>query len=359
MTDCHPVAHRRDASAVAIVGTGSYLPATEVTNAQLESRLNVPPGWIEERTGVRARRVAREDEATSDLATAAGEAAVADAGIDRREIDLVVVATSTPDQPLPATACTVQANLGLAGCPAFDVDAVCTGFLYALEVARSMMTGNPSLRHALVIGADTYSRVLDHTDRRTSVLFGDGAGAVVLGRAPVGITDLELGADGSMADYVRIPAGGSRRPTSADTLRSGGHLFRMEGRAVRLFAEQIFADLVDRALARARLDVGDLGLVVPHQANVRILERCAGRAGLSPGQIAITADTYGNTGAASVPVTLHQAVRDGRVRPRDKVLFVAFGGGMTWGSALMTWAGRDDRGPGHASRPTELQGSTR
>ncbi|MEU7835688.1 MULTISPECIES: beta-ketoacyl-ACP synthase III [unclassified Nonomuraea] len=337
-----PANHR-----VAIAGTGACLPASVVPNAELSDRMHVAPEWIEERTGVRERRVAADSEATSDLATAAARRAMLAARLQADDIDLIIVATSTPDKPMPATACIVQANLRIGGCAAFDVDAVCTGFVYALAVARSMMMTNPRLRHALVIGADIYSRILDYTDSRTASLFGDGAGAVVLSRAPagLGITDIELGADGAKAHYVRIPAGGSRRPASAETLRDGDHFFKMDGRAVRTFVEAIFKRMLNNVLERSQLTMSELALVVPHQANVRLLHDCAKKAGLLPDQLAISGDRYGNTGAASVPVTLDAAVRSGRVQGGDSVLLLAFGGGMTWGSALMTWAPRDQFQP--------------
>ncbi|WP_248963794.1 3-oxoacyl-ACP synthase III family protein [Sphaerisporangium perillae] len=267
---------------IGITGTGAYLPSSVLTNAELSDRMAINPDWIEDRTGVYERRVAAAGEATSDLASVAARRAMRAAGIGADEVDLIIVATSTPDKPMPATACIVQANLGLGHCPAFDVDAVCTGFVYALEVARSMMSADPRLRHAVVIGADIYSRILDYTDRRTASLFGDGAGAVILSRVPAefGIKDVELGADGSKADYVSVPAGGSRAPATAETLDSGDHFFKMDGRAVRKFAENIFELAIDGVLDRCEMTVGELDLVVPHQANVRLLEDCAKKSGL-------------------------------------------------------------------------------
>ena len=330
----------RGGDSIAIIGTGAYLPSSVLTNAELAPRLNADPCWIEERTGVRQRRVAAPEEATSDLAARAGATALADAGLTGAAVDLVVVATSTPDMPIPATACLVQDRLGVGPCPAFDVEAVCAGFLYSLAIARSMMIANPSIRHSLIVGADIYSRILNYSDKRTACLFGDGAGAVVLGRlaGEAGITDVELGADGSMADYVCIPAGGSRRPVDMAALEAGDHLFTMQGRPVRDFVEQMFSAMLCRAMARANLSLAELDLVVPHQANMRLLEQCAQRAGLKPGQVAITADYLGNTGAASVPITLDAAAREGRIAPGGKVLLMAFGGGMTWASAIFRWA---------------------
>lgn len=334
-----PLPAHRGRHSIVIIGTGAYLPSSVLTNAELAPLLKVDPGWIEDRTGVRQRRVAAPDEATSDLAALAGAAALADAGLTGAAVDLIVVGTSTPDMRLPATACLVQAKLGVDPCPAFDVEAVCAGFIYSLAIARSMMISNPSIRHSLVIGADVYSRILNYSDKRTACLFGDGAGAVVLGRltGEAGITDVELGADGSMADYVRIPAGGSRRPVDIAALQAGDHLFTMQSRPVREFVEQMFGAMLDRAMARAGLRLSDLDLVVPHQANIRLLEQCAQRAGLGPAQVAITADYLGNTGAASVPITLDAVAREGRISPGSNVLLMAFGGGMTWASALTIW----------------------
>jgi 3-oxoacyl-[acyl-carrier-protein] synthase-3 len=339
-------AHRGGQS-IAIIGTGAYLPSRVLTNAELAPLLRVDPCWIEDRTGVRQRRVAAPDEATSDLAALAGATALADAGLTGAAVDLIVVATSTPDMPLPATACLVQAKLAVERCPAFDVEAVCAGFLYSLAVARAMMISNPSIRYSLVIGADIYSRILNYSDKRTACLFGDGAGAVVLGRlaGEVGITDVELGADGSMAGYVRIPAGGSRQPVDIAALKAGDHLFTMQGRPVREFVERTFAAMLCRAIVRAGLSLPELNLVVPHQANPRLLEQCAKRAGLAPGQVAITADYLGNTGAASVAITLDAAARQGRIPPGSNVLLMAFGGGMTWASVLTNWPAAATRRP--------------
>ncbi|XTZ13499.1 beta-ketoacyl-ACP synthase III [Micromonospora echinospora] len=328
-----------------VVGTGSYLPESVLSNDELAVRLGIDPEWIEERTGVRERRVADPSEATSDLATEAARRALLDAGLSADGLDLIVLATSTPDRPIPATACQVQANLGARGAFAMDVDAACTGFVCALEVAHKMMVGNPRLGNTVVIGADTYSRVLDYQDRRTCVLFGDGAGAVVLARSAnaAEITYTRFGSDGEKGDYAHVPAGGSRQPVTADALAQRSQFFKMQGRNVRDYAFQVLPAMVRDVAERCALAISEFDVLVPHQANVRILEQAAKEIGLLPHQLGITGDRYGNTGAASVAVTLDEVVRDGRIGPGGRVLLAAFGGGMTWGSALLRWPGGEHR----------------
>jgi 3-oxoacyl-(acyl-carrier-protein) synthase III len=326
---------------VGIIGTGSYLPAQILTNEVLAHRLNVDLDWIEDRTGVVERRVAEPEDATSDLATRAARRALRAAGITPADVGLIIVATSTPDLPLPASACQVQANLGAGNAYAMDVDAVCTGFVFALDVAQKIMRCDPGLGHALVIGADTYSRILDYSDRRTSALFGDGAGAVVLGRGPgaARIDYSRMGSDGTMNDYVQIPAGGSRNPIDCDGVQSGQQYFKMKGGLVRAFVNERLPLMVNDVTDATGLTVGEIDLLVPHQANVRMLQEATKEMGFVPDQVGITGDYYGNTGAASVPITLDAQVRSGRVRPGDRVLLAAFGGGMTWGTTLLTWPG--------------------
>ncbi|MFD4250550.1 3-oxoacyl-ACP synthase III family protein [Amycolatopsis thermoflava] len=325
----------------AILGTGSYLPREVLTSAELGDRLGVGEQWIMDRTRIRERRVAAPDEATSDLATQAAHEAIRDAGLTAADIDLIIVATSTPDQPMPASACLVQANLGAWRAAAFDVEAVCSGFVYALVIAHAMLVADAGPHTALVIGADTYSRVLDYTDRKTAVLFGDGAGAVVLGKAPHGrgLMASLLGADGAAADFVQVPAGGSRRPASHETVNHGEHYFAMKGREVRKMAEQVLPEVVVRLTESAGIDLRDVGLIVPHQANGVILEAMAASLELPRDLMHVTVDKYGNTGAASVPVTLDDAARNGRLTPGRTVLLVAFGGGMTWAGAALHWHG--------------------
>jgi 3-oxoacyl-[acyl-carrier-protein] synthase-3 len=325
----------------AILGTGSYLPEQILTSAELGRRLGVGEQWILDKTHVAERRVAAPDEATSDLATRAGERALAEAGLDATDINLLIVATSTPDQPIPATACAVQANLGAMRAAAFDVDSVCTGFVHALVTAHALLNLDAIAGTALVIGADTYSRVLNYDDRRTCVLFGDGAGAVVLGKRADGrgLLSSTLGSDGRTADFVTIPGGGSRRPASRETLEAGAHYFAMRGREVRELAAQVLPDLVVDLAKAAQLEVCDIDLIVPHQANGVMLEELANTLALRPDQMHLTVERYGNTGAASVPITLDDAVRAGRLADDDVLLMVAFGGGMSWGGTAWRWSG--------------------
>ena len=330
----------------AILGTGSCLPGPVLTSTELGHRLGVGADWIVTRTGIRERRVAPPELATSDLATEAARQALAAAGLPAAEVDLLVLATSTPDQPLPATACQVQANLGASRAAAFDVDAVCTGFVYALEVARSLLLADPTRRTALVVGADTYSRVLDYTDRRTCVLFGDGAGAVVLARtgAERGVLASTLASDGTLAHLVRIPAGGSRKPASVQTVRAGEHQFAMLGGDVRRLAATVVPKLVTELLDAAGLTLPDVDLIVPHQANGAMIADWEDALGVPPGLLHRTVERYGNTGAASVPITLDDAVRSGRLADGAVVLLVAFGGGMTWGGVALRWQGAPEPG---------------
>jgi 3-oxoacyl-(acyl-carrier-protein) synthase III len=325
----------------AILGTGSYLPHQVLTSAELGERLGIGEQWILDRTHIAQRRIAQPDEATSDLATAAARAALAGAGVDAADVDLIIVATSTPDQPMPATACVVQANLGAVNAAAFDVDAVCSGFIYALTTADALLRARePESGVALVIGAETYSRVLNYADRRTCVLFGDGAGAVVLGRRfdDTGLLVSRINSDGRYAELVQVRGGGSRRPASAETIAAGQHYIEMRGRDVRQLAADVLPNLATDVLASAGLDMSDVDLFVPHQANGTMLADLGAKLGVRPGQMHLTVGRYGNTGAASIPITLDDAVRTGRLAVDDLVLLLAFGGGMTWGGAALRWS---------------------
>ncbi|KAA9151102.1 ketoacyl-ACP synthase III [Amycolatopsis acidicola] len=324
----------------AILGTGSYLPETVLTSAELGRRLGIGGQWIVDKTRIVERRVAHPDEAASDLATQAAQQALQAAGITAADLDLIVVATSTPDYPIPSTACLVQANLGASRAAAFDIDAVCSGFLYALVSTHAMLSVGPFPRTALVIGSDVYSRILDYTDRKTCVLFGDGAGAVVLGQSGNGhgLLGSTLGSDGTTSHYVRIPGGGSRLPATKESLAGGEHYFKMLGREVRALAGQVLPELVRELMKCAEADLEDVDLLVPHQANGVMLEDLADTLGLAPGVMHLTVERYGNTGAASVPITLDDAVRKGLLKRDDLLFLIAFGGGMTWGGAAMRWA---------------------
>lgn len=340
---------------VAILGTGSYLPETVLTSAELGERLGVGEQWILDKTRIKERRVAAPDEATSDLATEAGKRALSAAGVDPERLDLVVLATSTGDQPIPATACHVQASLQATNAVAFDVMAVCTGFVYALAVARDMLLANDERQTALVVGSDVYSRILDYTDRRTAPLFGDGAGAVVLGKTGEGgIVTTSLGTDGTLADVVQIEAGGSRMPPSIDSIASQQHYFRMQGRRAREVVEGLLPSLVADLLKPGGMSLADVDLIVAHQANGVMLEEWEKNLAVAPGVIHETVRHHGNTGAASVPITLDAAVRAGRLAKGDTVLMIAFGGGVTWGGATVRWgldsllpSGRAQKGGTH------------
>ena len=313
-----------------IAGVGSALPARQVSNAELASSVDTSDEWIVERTGIRNRYIAADGETTGSLATQAARRALESAGIDAGDIGLIVLATATPDQTFPSTATKVQAALGIDDCIAFDVHAVCTGFLYALSVADSMLRSG-SAGKALVIGAETFSRILDWEDRATCVLFGDGAGALVLSAEETesGILATKLHADGRHNDLLFVDGG----PSTTGTV---GKL-RMKGREVFRHAVVNLADVLNEVLSSAGLSAADVDWVVPHQANARILDATAKKLGLPPEKVVVTVDRHANTSAASVPLALDTAVRDGRIKRGDIVVLEAMGGGFTWGAAALRY----------------------
>ncbi len=315
-----------------IVGTGSYLPERVVTNAEFEASLETSDEWIRERTGIRERRVAASDESTCDLAERAARAALEASGWDPSELDLIVVGTTTPDRIYPSTACRLQARLGAGGCAAFDVQAVCTGFIYALGVAdRFVRTGG--VNRALVVGADTHSRLLDWSDRGTCILFGDGAGAVTLEPAgEPGILSTHLHADGRYESLLYVEGG---TPAGAGATREGNAYTHMRGNEVFKMAVRTLMRIADETLAANGMDKSQVDWLIPHQANIRIIEATARKLDLPMERVVVTVDRHGNTSAASVPLALDVAVRDGRVKRGDVLLLEAFGGGFTWGSALV------------------------
>ena len=323
---------------VGILGTGSYLPERAVGNDEVGAPAGVDDAWIQHKTGIRSRRRAAATEATSDLAAAAGRRALDRAGVAAAELDLIVVATSTPDHPQPPTATLVQAALGARHAAAFDLNAVCSGFVFALTTAERFLGGRAGGR-ALVIGADVYSRILDPADRRTSVLFGDGAGAVVIGDVgrDRGVLASRLVSDGDHADLIGVPGGGSRAPLTAEALAAGGHYFTMQGRAVRDFVATHVPALTRQFLADAGVRPDEIDHVVPHQANGRMLDTLGADLGLPRAVLHRSVDRFGNTGAASVPLTLDLAARDAGIRAGELVLLVAFGGGMAVGMSLVRW----------------------
>ncbi|OLZ61281.1 3-oxoacyl-ACP synthase [Streptomyces sp. IMTB 2501] len=327
---------------IGIVGTGSYLPEAVVTNEEIAGPAGVTAQWITDKTGVRERRRAAGSEATSDLAARAGAQALAQAGIQPEQVAYVVVATSTPDHPQPATASIVQDLLGARNAAAFDVNAVCAGFTFALSVGEGLLRRgtNEIAPYALIIGADIYSRILDYTDRRTCILFGDGAGAVVLGPvAPaLGLIDTQLTTRGDAHDLIKVPAGGSRHPASYETLRAGGHFFTMNGRGVRQFVHDELPGIIATLLYRSGTPLASVRHLVPHQANGVMLADLWPDLGLVNAELHLALQRHGNTGAASVPITLDHANRAGKLREGETVVLTAFGGGMSVGTTVLRWA---------------------
>ncbi|MFD3515737.1 3-oxoacyl-ACP synthase III family protein [Streptomyces sp. NPDC058657] len=323
-----------------IVGVGSYLPERRRTNEDIAAGAGVHAQWIVERTGVRQRFVAAPDEAASDLAAVALKSAAAAAGIDVERLRLIVVATSTPDELGPSTACRVQALTGASHAVALDVTAACSGWLFAAKVARDWLAQDDLAGYAAVVAVEAYSKFLDPTDRATATLFGDGAAAAILGPVPEhGFADFVLGSDGHFADHALIPAGGSRRPASTATLNDRGHKITMNGRGVRDFIVDIFPRIVTDALARNHLALTDLAAVITHQPNPLLLQQVARDFGVTDGQLVVVGDRVGNIGAASIPYGLATAAADKRLAHGDRILLVTFGGGVTWGTSLLRWNG--------------------
>jgi 3-oxoacyl-[acyl-carrier-protein] synthase-3 len=314
-----------------ITGTGGYLPEKVLTNFDMEKMVDTSDQWIVERTGIQKRHIAGEDEYTCDLAEKAALKALDMAGVKPREIDLIIVATTTPDQVFPSTACLLQARLGVRGPAAFDVQAVCTGFIYALSVADKFIQTGVAKR-ALVVGAETVSRILDWSDRNTSVLFGDGAGAVVVeaSREP-GIISTHLHADGTYEHLLRVPTGISR---GYDMMRQGKAFIEMKGNEVFKVAVTTLGRIVDETLSANGMKKSDIDWLIPHQANIRIINATARKLQTPMDRVVVTVDDHGNTSAASVPLALDVAVRDGRIKRGEVILMEAFGGGFTWGSIL-------------------------
>ncbi len=314
-----------------IAGTGAYLPERIVTNAELATRVATSDEWIRTRTGIRQRHVAADGEATSDLALAASRRALDAAGIAPQDLDLVIVATTTPDMVFPSTACILQHKLGAAGGPAFDVQAVCSGFVYALSIADRMVSAGAA-RNALVVGAEIYSRILDWNDRGTCVLFGDGAGAVVLVPSErSGVLATRLHADGSHSGILCVP--GQVR----DGRVSGTPFVHMDGGHVFKFAVKVLAEVAEETLAQSGMTAGSIDWLIPHQANIRIMDATARKLGVAHDKVVVTVDRHGNTSAASIPLALDEAVRDGRIRAGHQVMMLGVGGGFTWGSAWVRW----------------------
>jgi 3-oxoacyl-[acyl-carrier-protein] synthase-3 len=323
-----------------LISVASWLPERRLTNADLEKMVDTTDEWIRTRTGIRERRIADPADATSDLAARAGSLALERAGLAASDIDMLIVATSTPDMLMPSTACLAQAKMGLT-CPAFDVNAVCTGFIYALDVATCVIESGRA-RTVMVIGADVLSSIVDYTDRSTCVLFGDGAGAVVLTASETpGVLGVHLGADGTGADLLYIPGGGSASPACPDGLAAGAHHIKMNGNEVFKFAVRAIPQVTREALEESDLTVTDIDWLVPHQANQRITDTVAQRLGIPAEKVVCRIEDTGNTSAASIPIALDSLYDGGHLRPGHVLALVGFGAGLTYGAAIVRWTGKD------------------
>ncbi len=314
-----------------ITGTGSYLPEKILTNLDLERMVDTSDEWIRTRTGITQRHIAREDQSASDLAMYACQNAMQAAGVTAKDIDLIIVATTTPDMIFPSTACILQNKLGIENCPAFDVQAVCSGFVYALATA-DMFVSSGKCRNALVVGSEIYSKIIDWNDRSTCVLFGDGAGAVVLSQSDEpGILSTHLHASGSYSDILSAPGS-----ISGGKIQ-GNPFINMEGNTVFKFAVKVLEEVVQEAIAKNNLQTTDIDWLIPHQANIRIIQSTAKKLGLPMDKVVVAVDKHGNTSAASIPLALDIAVRDGRIKKDQLVLLEGVGGGFTWGAVLLRW----------------------
>jgi 3-oxoacyl-[acyl-carrier-protein] synthase-3 len=320
-----------------ISGWGKYVPAKVLTNADLERMVETNDEWIVSRTGIRERRIAGPEETASTMALAAARDALAVAGIQPKDLGMIIVGTVCPDYHFPSVGCIVQAKLG-ASCPAFDIEAACSGFLYGLSIAHQFVRGGAA-KHVLVIGTEKLSMYVDYTDRATCILFGDGAGAAVVSacEASDGFHSFTLGSDGARPELLYVPTGGSAEPVTEEALRSGRHCIKMMGSEVFKFATRAMDSATDFVITEAGIKPEEIDLFLPHQANQRIIEATAKRLGLPNEKVFLNIDRYGNTSAASIPIALCEAIEQGKVWPGAKVVFAAFGGGLTWGAAAMTW----------------------
>jgi len=323
---------------VSITGVGAYVPAKALTNYELEKMVDTTDEWITTRTGIKERRIAAKDEFTSDMAAKAAQRAMKAAGVTPDQVDLIIVATITPDMVFPSTACVVQQKIGATRAAAFDIEAACSGFIYGLEIGQQFIMSR-SYDTVLVIGAEKLSAIIDWTDRNTCVLFGDGAGCAVLqsrGKSH-GLLTAVMGADGSKAELLYMPGGGSRCPASSQSVSSRLHYLRMEGKETFKHAVQAMVSAATESLRRCDLKITDIKCVIPHQANRRIIDAVGDRLGARPDQLFVNLDRYGNTSAASVAIALDEAVNSGRIHRGDLILLVVFGAGLTWGAAVIEW----------------------
>jgi len=324
---------------VIIRSVGSYLPSRILTNDDLSKKVETSDEWIRTRTGIRERRIADEHESTSDLAAKAAKSALDASGLDASEIELIIVGTVTPDMPFPNTACFVQQKLGLGKIPAFDIEAACSGFIYTMDIARALMLLH-GYKHAIVIGAEKLSSITNWKDRTTCVLFGDGAGAIVLSledEPNTGIINTLLGADGSATDILCVPGGGSASPATVENIELSMNTIHMQGREVFKHAVRVMCSSAIKIIEESGLTPEDINVVIPHQANTRIIEALAQRMNIDLSRFVINLDRFGNTSAASIPIALDEAYREGHLKSGDYILMVAFGGGLTWAAALIKW----------------------
>ncbi len=320
-----------------IKGTGRYLPEKILTNHDFEKFLDTSDEWITTRTGIKTRHIADDNQATADLAFYAAEKAISNAGIDKTDIDLIIVATFTPHMPLPSTACFVQEKLGIEGCGAFDISAACSGFVYGLSIAKQFVTAGV-YKNVLLIGAETMSRFTDYKDRGSCILFGDGAGAVVISAQEDtnrGIFYTKLAADGKGWPLLHIPAGGSLKPASVETVEGREHYIKLKGREIYKFAVQKMQALIEDAIKDNGLTIDDIKMIVPHQVNKRITDSACEHIGFPTEKVFLNISQVGNTSAASIPIALDQAIEEGKIQENDIILMVAFGAGLTWASAML------------------------
>ena len=329
-----------DRTRAAITGCGSYVPEKVITNADLEKMVETSDEWITTRTGISERRMAGPDEATSDMVLPAARQALARAGIEPADLDAIIVCTMTPDMQFPSTACFLQARLAAPPCAAFDLSAACSSYLYGLSAARGLIA-SAQARHILLAGADALTKITNYEDRTSCILFGDAAGATVVSAAEPGcgheVLYTSMGADGANGRSMTLPASGTRTPVTHEAIDQRLHLIHLRGREVFNLAVRRIVEVVQHSVAACDLSVNDIGLLVPHQMNLRIMQACAERLGLPMEKVYVNIDRYGNTGAATIPVALAEAEQDGRMQPGDLVVLVAFGGGLTWAGGVVRW----------------------
>ncbi|SDZ02078.1 3-oxoacyl-[acyl-carrier-protein] synthase-3 [Proteiniborus ethanoligenes] len=332
---------RKEFKGVGIVGTGSYVPEKVITNFDLEKMVDTTDEWIRTRTGIRERRILDIEKGSSYMAIEAAKKALEDAEIKPEDIDLIIVSTVTPDMMFPSTACLVQESLRCKNAAAFDLEAACSGFLYGLSVAYSFISSG-IYKNILLIGAEALSRITDWTDRNTCVLFGDGAGAVVVSEVPEGkgVLGLDLGADGEGKDLLKISAGGSLMPATDDTIKNKLHYIYMEGNEVFKFAVRKMEEISLKVIQKTNLKLQDIDFLVPHQANMRIIESARKKLKLREDKVYINLENYGNMSSASIPVALDEAVRKNKIKNNDVILLIGFGGGLTWGAMVLKWHSR-------------------